>query len=188
MSDTFDYSLSVLQQFKNAPSLNAILTGFAAMIKIGSTEIINSCVNVDEAVGAQLDVIGKWVGATRKVYFNDIESQDFGFDNADFYGFDSEGGTFDIKRGARYLSLNDNAFRTLIKMKAYSNVSNCSIYSLNYMLSQIFSGRGTCYVTQTGTLEITFNFGFTLIAYELNLIVNRFVPIPAGFAVKVAYI
>lgn len=188
MSETFDYSLSVLQQFKNAPTMNYLLSGFADMLHIGRTELINKLVNIDQAEGAQLDVIGKWVGASRKVFFNSVEEFDFGFDDVSFYGFDGSGGTFDIKTINTYLNLTDNAFRTLIKMKAYSNISNCSIYDLNFMLSNIFNGRGLCYVRQTGTFEITFYFGFSLTSYEINLIKNRFIPVPAGFAVNIAYI
>lgn len=182
MSQTFNWTESRLIQFNTSQTLNAILQGLNDMIGISESETVANILNVDTAQGAQLDVIGKLVGASRGVRFPIISSgEDFGFDDASWYGFDEYGGTFDRKDVTDLYILNDEAYRTYIKLKAYSNISNCSLESVNYILKQLFAGRGTCYVKVTGALEVTFTFNFALTNYERNLLVNRYVPIPAGF-------
>lgn len=182
MSQTFDWTESRLIQFNNSQTLNHILQGLNDMLGISETELAANLANVDTASGAQLDVIGKLVGANRVIRFPILNStEDFGFDDSSWYGFDEPGGTFDKKDVTDLYVLNDEAYRTYIKLKAYSNVSNCSLYSVNYILKQIFAGRGLCYVKVTGPLEVTFTFNFSLTTYERNLLVNRYIPIPAGF-------
>jgi hypothetical protein len=182
MSQTFDWTESRLVQFNTSQTLNYILQGLNDMLGVSEAELAANLANVDTASGAQLDVIGKLVGANRAIRFPILNTtEDFGFDDASWYGFDGPGGTFDKKDITDLYILNDEAYRTYIKLKAYSNVSNCSLYSVNYILKQIFAGRGLCYVKVTGPLEVTFTFNFSLTTYERNLLVNRYIPIPAGF-------
>ena len=182
MSQSFDWTRSRLVQFNTSKTLNAILQGLNDMLKIGESELVDNLINVDTAYGAQLDVIGKLVGANRAITFPILAgSEDFGFDDSSWYGFDEPGGTFDIKSVNNIYILNDDAYRLYIKLKAYGNISNCSLESVNYILKQVFAGRGLCYVKVTGPLEVTFTFNFALTNLERNLIKNRYIPIPAGF-------
>lgn len=183
MSQTFDWTESRLVQFNTSKTLNAILQGVNDMVGVNEAEIVANLANVDTAYGEQLDVIGKLVGANRAIRFPILNTgEDFGFDDASWYGFDEPGGTFDIKSVSNLYVLNDEAYRMYIKLKAYSNISNCSLASVNYILKQLFAGRGTCYVKVTGPLQVTFTFNFALTNYEKNLLINRYIPIPAGFS------
>ena len=183
MSETFNWINSRLIQFNTSETLNHILQGLNDMIGVSEREIVEKIANVDTAEGAQLDTIGKLVGASRTITFPILSgSADFGFDDSSWYGFDEFGGTFDIKSSSGVYTLNDEAYRLWIKLKAYSNISNCSLFSVNYILKQIFKGRGLCYCKVTGPLEVTFTFDFNLTAFERNLLVNRYIPIPAGFS------
>ena len=184
MSQTFDWTESRLVQFNTSKTLNHILQGLNDMIGVSEAETVANIANLDTAQGAQLDVIGKLVGANRVVVFSSIiGSEKFGFDDSSWYGFDKFGGTFDVTNITSFFYLEDNAYRLYIKLKAYSNISNCSLYSINYILKQIFAGRGLCYAKVTGTLEITLTFDFDLDVFERNLIANRYLPIPAGFSI-----
>ena len=183
MSQTFNWEESRLVQFNTSKTLNHILEGINDMVGVNEAELVANLANVDTAYGKQLDVIGKLVGASREIKFPIINaSEDFGFDNSSWYGFDEPGGTFDKKDITNLYILNDEAYRTYIKIKAYSNISNCSLESVNYILKKIFEGRGLCYVKVTGPLEVTFTFNFPLTNYEMNLLLNRYIPIPAGFS------
>jgi hypothetical protein len=53
------------------------------------------------------------------------------------------------------------------------------------MLSKLFEGRGKAWVTQTDTLRISFNFDFELELHEKNLILNGYLPTPAGFSYNI---
>ena len=186
MSQTFNWAESRLIQFNTAPALNHILQGFNDMMSVNEGDFATNLANVDTATGAQLDVIGKLVGANREIKFPILTGgQDFGFDDASWYGFDEPGGTFDEKEVTNVFILTDDAYRKYIKLKAYSNISNCSLSSVNYILKSIFEGRGVCYAKVTGALEITFTFNFALSSFERNLIINRYIPVPAGFAVVI---
>ena len=183
-----DYKSSILSQFKNSKTLVTITDGFFDMMTVGTTEILSSIADVDYASGVFLDNIGTIVGASRYIS-SDLSTTtvDFGFDSDSFYGFDNPyGGTFDIKSSSSGLYiLNDTAFRILIKMTAFRNITNCSIGNLNYLLNILFSTRGTSWATLSGTMEITLNFSFILEDYERNLILNGYFPSPAGYTVKI---
>lgn len=183
MSQNFDWTESRLVQFNTSKTLNHILQGINDMVGVNEAQTVSNLVNVDTASGAQLDVIGKLVGANRAVTFPILNTgEDFGFDDSSWYGFDEPGGTFDKKEVSNLYVLNDEAYQMYIKLKAYSNISNCSLGSVNYILKQLFAGRGICYVKVTGPLEVTFTFNFALTNYEKNLLLNRYIPIPAGFS------
>lgn len=183
----YNFLDSVLIQFNNSKILLNILNSFNEKMFVDRSDLLLNILDIDTAVGSQLDVIGRLVGASREVYYTSVSAtEDFGFDSDDFFGFDSPyGGTFDIKNVGDVYILNDVAFRTLIKMTAFKNISNCSIGSLNYMLSKLFEGRGKAWVTQTDTLRISFNFDFELELYEKNLILNGYLPTPAGFSYNI---
>lgn len=181
MAQDFNWEISRRVQYNNSKTLNTILQGLNNMLSISSLDFINGVLDIDTAVGAQLDVIGRLVGASRIVTFPIMESEDFGFNDNSWYGFNEFGGTFNKKPVGHVVNLNDNAFRTYIKFKAYENISNCSLGNLNFMLQQLFADRGICYATQTGVTEITLTFNFDLYAYERQLIINRYLPIPAGY-------
>ena len=182
----YNFFDSVLIQFNNSKILLNILNSFNEKMFVDRSDLLLNILDIDTAIGSQLDVIGRLVGATRQIYVNTVTTRDFGFDSTGFYGFDSPyGGTFDVKRSGSIFSLNDTAFRTLIKMTAFRNISNCSIGSLNYMLSKLFEDRGNAWVTQTDTLKISFNFDFELELYEKNLILNGYLPTPAGFSYNI---
>ena len=179
----YDWTNSRLIQFNNSKTLNTLLDGVNDRVGIGVKELAENLIDVDIAEGSQLDVIGRLVGANRELKLNiSIEDEDFGFDDNSWYGFDVNGGTFDIKLKKSNLLLNDNAFRTYIKMKSYSNVNTCSLGAINNILNHIFAGRGVCYAEQTGVTEMTYTFNFLLDLYEKNLIINRHIPVPAGYA------
>ena len=70
MSQTFDWTESRLVQFNTSKTLNHILQGLNDMIGVSEAETVANLANIDTAQGAQLDVIGKLVGADRVVVFS----------------------------------------------------------------------------------------------------------------------
>jgi hypothetical protein len=179
----FDYKTTIFSQFQNAKTLNYMLSNFVKILHIGKEEVLENIADVDKAHGIFLDVIGSWVGASRTTDMLLTDNDDFGFDDDSWFGFDNpEGGTLDKKITSGAVTLNDTAFRLLIKMTAYKNITNCSIVNLNYLLSILFEGRGKSWAVQTDNMEITLNFDFELYLYERNLILAGYFPKPAGFA------
>jgi hypothetical protein len=77
--------------------------------------------------------------------------------------------------------LADDAYRTLILVKALANISDCTSPSLNRLLSNLFAGRGRCYVSDTGYMEFRYVFEFALEPYEIAILTQSgAIPKPAA--------
>lgn len=80
---------------------------------------LNNYFSLDDAVGVQLDVIGEWAGISRRVLIS-LVGVYFTLDN-DRTGFD-EGmwkGEFDSDSG--FMTLNDETYRSIIRVKIKAN-------------------------------------------------------------------
>jgi hypothetical protein len=86
-------------------------------------------------------------------------------------------------------TLSDSAYRTLIAVKAASNIAATTAPALNQILQTLFAGRGNCYVLDTGnmTMQYVFNFPLTTIEYAI-LTQSGVPPHPAGVAVSVVQV
>lgn len=96
--------------------------------------------NVDTAQGFGLDIWGRIVGVSREIFTNPVD----------------------------YLS--DDAFRALILLKALSNISRTNVPSQNQLLRDWMAGRGRCYVSDLGHMQMLYNFEFLLQPFEIEII------------------
>lgn len=173
-----DLNATILSQFRNSPTILALIESF--------NEYIDPSANIDVffdmvwnilADGATLndyglDVWGRIVNVSR--YLN------IPADIVNPGGYSFTAGTYRL----------DNAsFRTLILIKALANITDCSIPSLNALLSKLFADRGRCYVVDNGNMEMTFVFEFFLLPYEYAIVsASVAVPHPAGVLVHIQQI
>jgi hypothetical protein len=65
--------------------------------------------------------------------------------------------------------LNDEQFLPLILVKALSNISITSSPSFNQLLNNLFAGRGRCYVSDQGAMQMRYTFEFMLAPYEIQI-------------------
>ena len=80
----------------------------------------------------------------------------------------------------------DDAYRKLILVKALANISDCTSPSLNRLLSNLFEGRGRCYVSDTGNMEFRYVFEFALEPYEIAILTQSgAIPKPAAVLANV---
>lgn len=94
------------------------------------------------------------------------------FDQAMFY---------DGPEATQTYRLTDDAYRKLIYAKAFSNISDCTIPSLNYLLRYLFGSGGRCFVQSTGGMRISFMFEFELSSVELAMLRrSNAILLPAG--------
>lgn len=83
--------------------------------------------------------------------------------------------------GTQGLVLADAPFRQLILTKALANITPTTIPALNALLSQLFAGRGRCYVQDYGGMKMAYTFEFALQPYELAILTQSgATPRPAG--------
>jgi hypothetical protein len=76
-----------------------------------------------------------------------------------------------------------------VLIKALANITDCSIPSLNALLSKLFAGRGRCYVVDHADMTMDMVFEFYLLPYEYAIVsASVAVPHPAGVLVNILQI
>ena len=138
--------------------------------------------NVDTAVGFGLDIWGRIVDVSRylrltgnETFFNFFETgaSATSWNEAPFYP--------SINAAFSNYRLEDDAYRKLILGKALANISASDAPSINQLLQNFFSGRGTCYIDDLGGMEIQYVFEFDLTQVEYAIIAQSHIfPRPAG--------
>lgn len=174
--------LSIIDTFNQAVSLDDFTDVF-----IKKVWDLTTC----ESFG--LDVWGKKVGVDRYI-IAPIESTSFGFGEADdsdpdyptpfndapFFGGVQE--TINVRLG-------DDAYRTLIFCKAFTNISVATIPDVNKFLKILFYQRGRAYCVNYRDMTMGITFEFELAPYEESILTNYNVtPVPSGVQVNIRQI
>lgn len=187
---------TIISQYDNSPTLKALITGFNDCVDPrADLDMFYSYVwDVMTAQGFGLDIWGRIVNVAREItYTGSVPT--FGFDEA-YTSIDQSAITgpqpfdqapfFDGVQATQTYTLTDDAYRTLILVKALANISDATIQSLNTLLSNLFAGRGRCYVTDPGSMSMFYVFEFALQPYELAIITSAgVIPRPAGVLANV---
>jgi Protein of unknown function (DUF2612) len=125
---------TVISQYANSPTLLAIIENFNAAIDV-STDLDNfySWIwDIDTAQGLGLDIWGRIVGVNRTI------------------------------QTSPPTVLDDADFRSLILLKALSNISVATSPSINRLLQNWIGSEGRAYVNDLGGMEIKYQFEFPL--------------------------
>jgi hypothetical protein len=180
-------SQTLASQYANSPTLLKLVSNMDAYIdpQADLNNFYSYVWNVKTAQGFGLDILGRIVNVSRQLkipaavvnfgYKEGLNYQPFG--QSPFYAGPPASNTY---------LLTDDAYRTLILMKALLNISNSTAPAINQMLKNLFAGRGRCYVTDTGQMQIRFVFEFELLPYELAILTqSNAVPRPASVSAQV---
>ncbi|WP_233234484.1 DUF2612 domain-containing protein [Bordetella sp. LUAb4] len=151
--------------------------------------------NVHTAEGFGLDIWGRIVNVGRQLTIPGANVS-LGFDEAYTAASATLGpqpfGQAPFANGEPTLdsyTLPDEAYRTLILVKALANISDCTAPSLNQLLQNLFQDRGRCYVNDLGDMQMRFTFEFYLEPFEMAIMTqSNAVPRPAAVAVSIAQI
>ncbi|MFT8368931.1 MAG: DUF2612 domain-containing protein [Acetobacter papayae] len=180
-------SQTILSQYANSPALCGIIDAWnqaldpAALIDQWYALVWN----VKTAQGYGLDVWGRIVGISRVL---SIESVDYlgwreandlteeGFDQAPWYSGSDATSNY---------RLSDDGYRQLIYAKAFANISDGSVLSINTILTTLFAGQGDAYVRDNGDMTMTYVFRFVPTDVQVSIIQNSGVlPRPAGVGIS----
>ena len=166
-------------------------------------QIRDLCLNVDESIGAQLDVVGKWVGLDR--YYNAVDLWDHDYvalvnytnvidDLYETYqgGFSSfstfnnnDGGflTYQKWRETRTAvnQIGDEYFRQLIKLKIIKNSIQFTNKNIDDAIWQWSNGQ---IYTTWGTMEVTYHFPRNLYNLMQLAIYKGVLLAPTGCTIK----
>lgn len=173
--------------------------------------------NIETAVGFGLDIWGRIVGVSRELkiptedsYFGFREAAPDGILDGLSLDFTSQSYSYiyisiDSSTQARPFGespfrsstatattqtyrLADDAYRKLILLKALANICDCSIPSINQLLSNYFAGRGRCYVSDIGAMRMRYTFEFELTPVEFAVITQSgVIPRPTGVSATLLY-
>lgn len=184
--------LSTIQaQFANSPRLLSIIETFNDAIDPSALvdEFYANVWNIDTAVGFGLDVWGRIVGVGRVLTIPMDTSTETYFGFAEGVG----GGRIDTFGAATFIggpavttnfSLLDDDYRTLILVKALSNITDRSSKAINRSLMLLFPGRGNAYIDDNLDMSINYRFTFELTTVERAILTQSgVIPRPAGVLV-----
>lgn len=164
-----DYKKTVIAQYANSHVMLSLLDGIDKRIKVCGffDDFYRIVWNINTAEGFGLDIWGRIVGVTRTVrsfmgFFWGFNEEtlliarpyyDDGYDKnlpADQYDTavgmfrDLQGQDGDGKDLMDEFEFNDDDFRKLILAKAYANISDYSISSINFLLMSLFVDKTCC--------------------------------------------
>jgi hypothetical protein len=186
----FNYIDTLISQYANSPRLFQLIDDINTYLDqtLNTDNFYSMLWDISTAQGVGLDIWGKIVGVNRVLPI--IEGEFFGFEEAgNLVG--GRFGTAPFYSGGSLTSnyaLSDGSYRVLILAKAYSNISDGSIASINQTLLAIFPGRGKCYVIDNENMTMIYKFEFTLTPVEQSIVVNSGVlPRPSGVEVSYSY-
>jgi len=168
----FDYHSTIISQYANSPILLKFIDDFSQCIDPTANieDFFDLIWNVETAQGIGLDIWGRIVGVTRVI--PTVAELSFGFEEAGSLSADGFGSAVFFSGSALTTnnSLSDSAFRLLILAKALSNITDCSITSINQIMMSLFPGRGDCHVVDNNDMTLTYVFAFTTTAVEKAVI------------------
>lgn len=188
----FDIWATIISQYANSPILTQLIINLQECID--QTRNLDSFYdliwNVDTAVGYGLDVWGRIVAVNRVLHLASGPPY-FGFadDGQKDYEPFGPGGVGPFFNGQPLTSnfiLSDDGFRVLILAKAFSNICDGSIKSINRLLQTLFGTSGKSYVVDNRDMTFNYVFEFPLSALQLAILTQSGVfPKPTGVSYNV---
>lgn len=168
---------TVISQYANSPRILAMIESFSDAIgSDGLSDLFfDSIWNIDTASSYGLDVWGRIVNVRRALYVP-------GGQSGDLFGFEEQGvgGVFGFNQWP-FNTLNtltpnyilaDEDYRRLILVKAFSNIADRSIPTMNAAMLQLFPDRGNVYVADGGDMTAAFVFGFQPTQLDLAILLQ----------------
>ncbi|OBX10422.1 hypothetical protein QV09_05605 [Gallibacterium salpingitidis] len=169
-----DVDKTIISQYANSPIICNFIESLNTCIDPSKNidDFYNLIWNLNTAKGIGLDIWGNIVGINRYILINE-KNQFLGSSLSDK---DLE----DFKLNTNY-RMNDEMFRSMIFMKAYSNIIYCTAHHINQLLSNLFKKRGRAYFVKNGTMKARYVFEFNLLPVEKAVLISTdLLPRPTG--------
>ncbi|MDK1195288.1 DUF2612 domain-containing protein [Cronobacter dublinensis] len=183
---------TVLTQYSASKNLLSVIDTFCQAVCIDefTEEFISDVWDLTTCGPFGLDMWGKFVGVSRYV-IAPTENESFGFGEANGANPDyplpfDDAPFFSGIQETTNVRLGDDAYRTLILCKAFSNLSVATIPEINVFLKMLFYRRGRAYCSNYRDMTLGLIFEFELAPYEKSILTNYdVIPVPGGVMVKV---
>lgn len=165
-----DLKKTIIAQYGNSPRLLQIIQTLADNIDPSADidTFYEMVWDLDTAQGFGLDIWGKIVGVSRLLNVP-TDNQYLGFDESTDWSSFGQAPLYNGPQTGAY-ELSDDAYRTLILLKALSNISDATASAYNRMLGILFAGRGRTYAVNLGSMQMQLTFEFYLEPFELAIL------------------
>lgn len=178
MEDITRYTGKITSEHAEKPKYMAMVDGVSNCF-LGATTAADHLpddFDLDIAVGAQLDVVGQWVGVSRNiatplsgVYFA-LDTENLGFDQGAWQG------PFDPDTGITILD--DDTYRTLLRARIGANRWNGTLEQSKAILDLVFSGDTFVFIQDNQDMTITVGVtGKRPTALQLSLLTGGYIQI-----------
>ena len=169
----------IILQYHQSPKNQALIELIVELIMANNLilQIRDLCLNVNESIGAQLDVVGKWVGIDRYynaidlweqpytalVNYSNIQDDEYlqwqgGFSTFENFS-QNDGGflTYEdwINTRTKVNAMGDEYFRQLIKLKIIKNSIRFTNKNIDDAIHEWSNGQ---IYTTWGTMEVTYHY------------------------------
>lgn len=174
---------TIMSQYAHSPAILGIIGGINDALdpQYFIDDFYEYIYRLSSAKGFGLDIWADKVGVSRSAPMANPDSRTFGF-NQTFEPFN----TYPFSDGGQFSSytLPDGDLRTLIIIKAATNIIYATAFNINTLLRLVFPGK-RAYYNITGHMTAEYVFEFTLSPIE-RLIVYTFnmLPMPCGVGIS----
>lgn len=178
-----DYTDLITSEHNDKPNFSAVVSAltssFSDLIQFYST--VTELYDIDNAVGKQLDVVGEWVGRSRRIA-TPLTGVYFSWDDTVLTGWNSGiwKGPFDPSSGLT--NLPDDSYRLLLKAKIAANQWDGSINAAYEAWSNIFQNGEFIIIQDNQDMSFDLVIGGTpLSAVDKIIITQGYLPLkPEG--------
>lgn len=178
MADIKDYTGKITSEHSDKPKFMQMVESVSQCFLDVNTVAASLPVvfDLDEAVNAQLDDVGLWVGISRNVstpltgvYFA-LDTDGLGFDQGAWQGpFDPDSGI---------TTLDNETYRTLIRAKIGANHWDGTMEQSKEILDLVFTGDALVFIQDNQDMTVTIGVaGVSPSALELALLTGGYIPI-----------
>ncbi|MBW5868571.1 DUF2612 domain-containing protein [Yersinia enterocolitica] len=185
---------TILTQYSASNRILSIIDTFNQAVSLSdfTDEFIEKVWDITTCETFGLDMWGKVVGVSRYIRA-EIDNDCFGFSEADDGGgYPSPFGDSPFYAGTQEtetVRLSNEAYRTLVLCKAFSNISIATIKDINRFLTMLFLDRGRAYCADYGDMRMGIICEFKLEPFEISILENyEVLPIPSGVLVSLRQI
>ena len=178
---------TIISQYANSPTMVQLINNMDEYINPDADfdAFYDFVWNVETAQGFGLASWGRIVDIGRMLTVPDDVSY-LGYEEAISWQPFNQAPFYAGVQSTQTYRLADDAYRKLILVKALANISDCTSPSLNRLLSNLFAGRGRCYVSDTGNMEFRYVFEFALEPFEIAVLTQSgAIPKPAAVLANV---
>ncbi len=187
-----NYPETLLAQFGNSPVLLAMIDSFNEAVDPADTidTWYDMVWNIDTAEGYGLAVWGRIVGVTNVIDLPPSGQRPaFGYGEA---GAPTQMTPYNVApfysgpAPAQATTVADYVFRNMIFAKAYANITDRSISTMNQGLALLFPGLTNGHVTDDGNMQATYAFFSELPDYQVAILKQSgCVPGPTGVQMRI---